>query len=88
MLNTILDRLSGKKSSNKQVVEKIFMSVTGLPAQKLDFSKALSAYQIDSIKMIELVVELEKIVGKVPLADIQKFRCLDDIVNYINHHQR
>ncbi len=66
-----------------QMVNRSFSSVTGHPVDQIDLKKNLSAYQIDSIQLLQLVGELEKTIGEIPLGDLANLRTLNDIVDYI-----
>jgi acyl carrier protein len=65
------------------LVKNAFSSVTGIPLKDVSLDKKLSAYQIDSVQLLQLVGELERFVGEIPLGDLVSLKSLQDIVQYI-----
>lgn len=87
-LSRYLNYQPWKKNNLRSEIKMIFAEIGQLPTSQVDFNKNISDYGIDSVKMIQLLQQLEKRYGPISLATLYSFKNLEDIYQFISLSKR
>jgi acyl-CoA synthetase (AMP-forming)/AMP-acid ligase II/acyl carrier protein len=66
----------------KEEIAFIFIKIAKIPRSELDWYKKIPDYGLDSIQIMNLVVELEKKVGSISIMEFYSFQTLDEVYQY------